>query len=89
MPENSGHLPNTTVNGAGNKQLSYADHLKELQSIAGGAGSLDEGLDQTALEKPADFLHHISVMKEAIRAMEKYHGEMQEAYKSMSQQTTV
>ena len=31
-------------NGAGNNiRLSYADHLKVLQSIAGGTGSLDEG----------------------------------------------
>ena len=42
-----------------------------------------------AFERPAAFLHHISVMKEAIRVMEKHHWEMQEAYKSMPQQTTV
>ena len=83
VSEHSGHSPNAPKNGAGNKQLSYADHLKVFQSIAGGAGSLDEGLDQTALEKPPAF--RTSVIKEAIQAMEKQHADMQKAYASFSQ----
>ena len=46
----------------------------------------DQGLGQTALERPTDLLHYISVMKNAIQAMEKHHSEMQEAYSSMSHQ---
>ena len=53
VPEHSDHPPNAPDNGAGNnKQLSYEDYFKVLQSIAGGTGSLDEGLDQIAMEKP-------------------------------------
>ena len=73
-----------------NLRTSYGEHLKVLQSIAGGTGSLDEdqGLEQRALEKPIAFLNHISVMKEGIQAMNKHHADMQEAWASMSHQCT-
>ena len=41
------------------------------------------------MENPAAFLHHISVMKEAVQAMGKHHADMKEAYAAMSQQTSV
>ena len=41
VPENIVHQPNAPENGANNKnQMSYADHLKETQGIAGGVGRL-------------------------------------------------
>ena len=88
VPKLSAHQLNAPENGVNNneKQMSYADHLK---CIAGSDGSVRKGLDKAALEKPAAFLHHISVMKEAIQAMEKHHAEMNGAYVSMSHQTSV
>ena len=44
VPEHSVHLPNASENDAVNKKrLSNADHLKELQSMALGDGSLEKG----------------------------------------------
>ena len=68
--------------------MSYANHLKETQGIAGGVGSLDEGLSQAALERPAAFLHHISVMQDGIQAMDRHYSDMQEACSSMSHHCT-
>ena len=70
--------------------MSYADHLKVMQSIEGGTGSLveDQGLEQTALAKPTSFLHHISVIQEGIQAMDKHYLDIQEAWASISNPCT-
>ena len=70
VPKHSVHQPNAPENSANNKnQMSYAEHLKETQSIAGGVGSLDEGLSQAALERLAAFFYHISVIQNGTQAL--------------------
>ena len=89
--EHRDHPVNAPNNGAvENKPLSYADHFKILQSLAGGTVSLDEvqGLDQTVLEKPTNFLHHVSVIQEGIQAIYKHYSDMQTAWASMSHHCT-
>ena len=60
--------------------LNWAEHIKNMQAIIGDRQNEDFQIDKCK----SNLLKHLSVMKEAFQAMEKYHSQMKAEIKTMT-----